>query len=320
MSSTDLVIQIEHLAAEPAAWLAQRCRLVACARDDSRFFGFLAEARGLVVRTYTVVDEALLDAAPALRVVGRGGAGLDNIDLAACRARDIEVVYTPEANTQAVVEYVLCLLASVLRRAVSLDEPVGADVWRRLRADLAGPRQMSELTLGVLGLGRIGSRLAEVAAAIGFERVLYNDLVEIPAARRHGAVPVPVERLFGEADVVSVHIDGRPGNRRFVDRHLIGCMKPGVILINTSRGFVVENLALAEFLRANPEALALLDVHEQEPFAGTYPLLGLDNARLYPHLAAATRRADVNMSWVVRDVAAVLAGARPRHPAPSQLW
>jgi phosphoglycerate dehydrogenase-like enzyme len=316
MADGDLVIQTEHLAEEPAAWLAQRFRLEVCATDDPRFSGFLGQARGLVVRTYTIVDEKLLDAAPALRVVGRAGVGLDNIDVGACRARDVEVVYTPAANTQAVVEYVFCLLGSVLRPAVSLDEPVNAELWRQLRAERSGQRQMSEQTLGILGLGRIGSRVAEVAAAFGFDRALYNDLVEIPAARRYGAVSVPVEGLFAEADIVSLHIDGRPSNRHFVGRHLIGCMKPDAIMINTSRGFVVENLALAEFLGSNPDALALLDVHEQEPFEASYPLLGLANAKLYPHLAAATQRAHVDMSWVVRDVVTVLDGGRPRHPAP----
>jgi phosphoglycerate dehydrogenase-like enzyme len=241
---------------------------------------------------------------------------VDNIDVAACRARGVEVVYTPDANTQAVVEYVLSLLGPVLRRQISLAEAVDKGRWQQLRAELSSPRQMSELTLGILGLGRIGGRLAEVAAAIGFGRVLYNDLVEIPPARRHGAVSVPVESLFSEADIVSLHVDGRPSNRHFVGRRLIGYLKPGVTLVNTSRGFVVENQALAGFLRDNPEALALLDVHDPEPFDGTYPLLGLANARLSPHLAAATGRADLNMSWVVRDVAAVLDGDPPQHPAP----
>jgi phosphoglycerate dehydrogenase-like enzyme len=312
----DLVIQAEHLAPEPAAWLAGRCSLVACTADDPAFEGLLAQARGLVVRTYTAVDAPMLARAPGLRVVGRAGVGVDNIDVAACRARGIEVVYTPDANTQAVVEYVLCLLTGAVRHPVSLAEPVEPGRWKQMRADLSSPRQLSELTLGILGLGRIGSRLAEVSAAIGFAGILYNDLLEIPPQGRHGAVPVPVERLFADADVVTLHVDGRPSNRRFVGRRLIGSMKPQVVLINTSRGFVVDNLALAAFLRDNPRALALLDVHEPEPFDRGYPLLGLDNARLYPHLAAATRLADVNMSWVVRDVAAVLEGDRPRYPAP----
>ncbi len=93
-------------------------------------------------------------------------------------------------------------------------------------------------------------------------------------------------------------------------------MNPEVVFVNTSRGFIVDSLALAAFLKGHPRALAILDVHEPEPFDATYPLLGLDNAWLTPHLAASTNRADLNMSWVVRDVAAVLEGKRPRYPAP----
>ncbi|MHC4416508.1 MAG: NAD(P)-dependent oxidoreductase [Planctomycetota bacterium] len=316
MSDADLVVQTEHLTEEAAAWLGRRCRLVVCRHDDPQLAGVLGDAAGLVVRTYTVVDEVMLDAAPRLRVVGRAGAGLDNIDVAACRSRGVEVVYTPDANTQAVVEYVVSLLAGVLRPGLALAEPVDRDRWRRLRAQKPDRPQMNELTLGILGLGRIGRRLAEVARAIGFARVLFNDLLEIPPTRRHGAVPVAVERLFAQSDVVNIHIDGRPANRHFVGLDLIGRMKPDVIFVNTSRGFVVDSLSLATFLEAHPHALALLDVHEREPFDETYPLLGLPNGRLYPHAGASTERADLNMSWVVRDVVAVLEGRRPEYPAP----
>jgi phosphoglycerate dehydrogenase-like enzyme len=314
-----LVIQTEHLADVAASWLARRCRLVRCAVDDTRFSGLLADVRGLVVRTYTDVNATLLAAAPRLRVVGRAGAGLDNIDVAACRDRGVEVVYTPDANTQAVVEYVLGLLLTGLERGAAMHEPVDAAAWKRLRACRPDQRQMSEMTLGILGLGRIGRRMAEVAAAIGFQRVLYNDLQDFPPGERRDGVPVPAPRLFAESDVVSVHIDGRPSNRHFVGRDLIGCMRPDVIFVNTSRGFVVDSSALAEFLAANAGALALLDVHEAEPFGATYSLLGLPNARLFPHLGAATPRADLEMSWVVRDVVAVLEGETPKFPAPGEV-
>ncbi len=316
MSDRATVIQTEHLAREAAEWISRRHRLVVCPATDPAFGAALAEASALVVRTYTVVDAPLLAAAPVLRVVGRAGNGLDNIDVAACRARGVEVVYTPDANTQAVVEYVIGLLAGALLQPRPLTEPVDAKRWAALRTDTRGRRQMSELVLGILGLGRIGKRLAAAARAIRFARVLYNDLEAVPPRARHGAAEVPVERLFAESDVVSIHVDGRRSNRHFVDGALLGRMKPGVILINTSRGFVVDSLSLADFLRGHPEALALLDVHEREPFPGDYPLLGLPNARLYPHLAASTRQADLAMSWVVRDVAAVLEGRAPRHPAP----
>lgn len=316
MNADVTVIQTEHLAAEAAAWLAERCTLRALPVDDAGFEAALAGAHGLLVRTYTAVNAALLDRAPNLRVVGRAGAGCDNIDVAGCRARNVEVVYTPNANTQAVVEYVTGLLLTALRVPVALTEPVDPDRWRQLRAATRHGRQLSELTLGILGLGRIGRRLAEVAGVIGVAGVLYNDLLDIPADQRFGAVPATADRVFGESDIVSIHVDGRAENRHFVAGDLIAAMRPDVILINTSRGYVVDSAALRAFLRGHPGALALLDVHEPEPFGDDYPLLGLPNARLLPHLAASTMRAHLDMSWVVRDVAAVLEGRRPRYPAP----
>lgn len=315
LNAQPLVIQTEHLSSEAASWLAGRCRLEVCDHADPRFEALLAEASGLVVRTYTIVDEAMLAKAPKLKAVGRAGVGLDNIDVAACRRRGIEVVYTPDANTQAVVEYVIALLSDALRPRVVLTQAVDDAAWNRLRRDTVAARQMSELTLGILGLGRVGSRLATAARTIGF-RVLYNDLREIPIASRQGAEPVPVERLFAESDVISIHIDGRAANRNFVGGRLLGLMKSGVLLINTSRGFVVDNLALASFLKSDLKALAMLDVHEPEPFGSDYPLLGLPNARLYPHLASRTDTAMNNMSWVVRDVLAVLEGRPAAFPAP----
>jgi len=303
------------LSAEAAQWLARRCNLVVCSHDDPKFSEVVAEAVGLVVRTYTTVDQRLLDGAPKLKVVGRAGAGLDNIDIAACRARSVEVVYTPDANTQAVVEYVITLLSNALRPRVTLTTPVNSDDWKYLRAQTVGQRQMSDLTLGLLGLGRVGKRLAEVAGAIGMN-VIYNDLLEVPLDQRFGARSVDVQQLFTESDVVSLHVDGRDSNRCFVDAELMSRMKPDVVFINTSRGFVVDSSALADFLRAHPQALAMLDVHEPEPFDSDYPLLGISNARLYPHLASRTEAAMLNMSWVVKDVAAVLEGENPRYSAP----
>jgi len=315
MTGKPIIVQSEHLADEAVRWLHERCDLRAVAYDAPEFPDVLAHAHALIVRTYTKVDHAMLENAPVLRVVGRAGTGLDNIDVAACRARGIQVVYAPQANTQAVVEYVIQLICDSIRPRVTLDQPVGAGEWRRLRSEIVGRNQFSDLTVGVLGLGRIGRRVAQVAAAIGAD-VLFNDLLDIPPELRSGAEPVPVEDLFRHAHVVSVHIDARTGNRHFVGSWYIDRMRRDVIFINTSRGFVVDNVALAQFLRAHPEALAHLDVHDPEPFDDSYPLLGLPNARLYPHLAGRTDTALSNMSWVVRDVIAVLEGASPRFPAP----
>lgn len=274
------------------------------------FHALLPEADALIVRTYTQVDDALLRAAPRLRVVGRAGVGLDNIDIEACRHRSIEVVHTPDANTQAVVEYVIALMCDAIRPRAALDGAVDGSTWRRLRAEVVGRRQLDECTLGILGLGRIGSRMAQVGQAIGM-RTIFRDLREIPVAERAGAEPVEIEALFEAADVLTVHVDGRPENRGFIDATLIDRLRPDVIFINTSRGFVVDHVALGAFLRAHPAAMALLDVHEPEPIEADHPLLSLPNAHLFPHLASRTESAMRRMSWVVRDVATKLGVGEP---------
>jgi D-3-phosphoglycerate dehydrogenase len=295
------VIQTEHLSPAAAAWLGERARLVVAAAGSPGFEAAAPEAAGLVVRTYTRVDDALLDRLPRLRVVGRAGVGLDNVDVEACRRRGIACFNTPDANTQAVVEYVTCLLCDALRPRLFLEQPVSRARWDEIRQEVVGRRQMSELALGILGTGRIGRRVAEVARAIGFT-VRCCDLVEVPERDRHGAEQVDAATLFAESDVITVHVDGRASNAGFVGASLIGRMRPEAVLVNTSRGFVVDHAALAAWLRANPGAQALLDVHDPEPFDASNPLLGLPNAHLAPHLASRTDAAMEAMSWVVRDV------------------
>ncbi len=315
MEDKPVVIQSEHLADSAAQWLNQRCRLWNIQHDEAGFAEAIAKADGLVVRTYTIVDEALLRRATKLRVVGRAGVGLDNIDVPACRKRGIEVVYTPDSNTQAVVEYVFGLICDAIRPRAQVTTSIGAAEWNRLRSQTVGQRQMNELTLGILGFGRIGRRIAQIAGAFGV-RTLFNDLLEIPDELHFGAVPTSVQSLFEQSDVLSIHIDGRTSNRRFIGRELINKMRNDVLFINTSRGFVVDNIALGEFLVEHAHAEARLDVHEPEPIDESYPLLSLPNAKLYPHLAGRTEQAMLNMSWVVRDVWAVLEGREPRSPAP----
>lgn len=319
MSDRPLVIQTEHLDEAAAAWLGQRCELAACAPEEEPRFGeLLGRAAGLVIRTYTRVDERLLARAPGLRVVGRAGVGLDNVDLAACAAAGVAVVHTPAANTRAVVEYVFALLLDVVRPRVALEAALDVKAWKQLRAGLIAPRQLAGLTLGIVGFGKIGSQVGRVGAALDM-RVIYHELVEIDEAGRGGAAPASLEALLGESDVISVHVDERPGNRHLFAAAQFARCRPDLVFINTSRGFVVDAVALAEFLKANPNARAALDVHEPEPFGPAYPLLGLPNALLSPHLAAATAQAHANMSWVVRDVWRVLSGERAEFEAKSGL-
>lgn len=313
-----LAIITEHLDKDAAAWLgeASRCEIVRCDSADAAFGDLLARAEALVIRTYTVVNEALLKRAPKLKVVGRAGVGLDNVDVAACKARGVTVVSTPDANTRAVVEYVFALLLDATRPRVFLEQSLEPSEWKSLRNELLAKKQLCELTLGIYGFGRIGTQVARAAAGLGM-RAVYHDLLEIPESKRFGAAPVSRDELLRSADLLTVHVDGRKSNRNLIDGAAMRLMKPGVIFVNTSRGFVVHAAALAEFMRAHVEsgAQALLDVHEPEPFTDAYPLMGISNVHLSAHIASSTALAHSNMSWVVRDVWRVLSGEQPEFAA-----
>jgi len=311
MTARPLVLQTEHLDAKAAAWLAERCELVKIAPEDAGFAAMLGKADGLVIRTYTQVNAKFLDSAPRLRVVGRAGVGLDNVDQKACAARNIAVFNTPDANSTAVVEYVLALILDATRPRLFLPHALEIKEWRAVREQCKARRQLREMTLGIYGLGRIGKRLARVATALEMP-VIYCDLLEIPVDERHGAVPVSREELCAQADILTVHVDGRAGNRHLLNADAFGRCKSDVVFINAARGFLIDNHALADFMLGHPGAQALLDVHDPEPFDAMYPLLDIKNVHLAPHLAAATELANEMMSWVVRDVWGVLGAGEGR--------
>ena len=312
--TTPLVIQAEELDAEPAAWLAERCELVVCRYDDPGFGALLARADGLIVRTYTQVTAELLDAAPKLRVVARAGVGVDNIDLPACWGRGVVVVNTPGANTRAVVEFVVASVLDAIRPRLFLHQAIDKAEWGATRKGLEAPLQLADATVGILGLGRIGTQIARAMGAMDAS-VIYHDLREIDEAQRAGAEPVGRDELFERADILTVHVDGRRSNYHILDASAFARMKPGVVFVNSSRGFVVDPVACAEFFVDHPDAMAILDVHDPEPIVDTSPLLEIDNVHLSPHIAGGTRAAKRGMGWVVRDVWRVLTGEAPEHPA-----
>ncbi|MFP4143838.1 MAG: NAD(P)-dependent oxidoreductase [Phycisphaeraceae bacterium] len=311
-----VVVITETLADKPAEWLGKRAELVWVGLDDpDALQAALARADALLVRTYTQVTGELLDQAPNLKVVGRAGVGLDNIDLDAARERGMPVVYTPDANTQAVVEYVFGLLLDVLRPRTELTR-TSADRFHELRKSEVG-EQLDQLTLGILGFGRIGKRVGEVAHAIGMNLKVCDLL---PEAELRKAVDYPFafvshDELYARSDIVTLHVDGRPANRHLLDREALGKLKPHCLLVNAARGMLVDAEALADWARAHARATAVLDVHDPEPPPADYPLWGLDNVHLLPHLASRTDAALDNMSWVVRDIWAVLEGRSPQFPA-----
>src|SRR3954465_14178260 len=178
-SRRPVVVMTEHSDPVPLAWLRERADLREVGVEDPSFASNLAVAEGLLVRTYTQVNDALLVKAPKLRVVGRGGVGLENIDVAACRRRGIEVVYTPDANTLAVGDFVFGYMIQLLRPWCYFRERAyEAKEFKRVRASVRG-RQLTELTLGILGMGRVGRRVGKIAAEGFGMRVIYNDVLDV---------------------------------------------------------------------------------------------------------------------------------------------
>jgi D-3-phosphoglycerate dehydrogenase len=168
-------------------------------------------------------------------------------------------------------------------------------------------------------MGRVGRRVGHIAANGFGMRVIYNDLVDVSGLLDFPAEPVDKPALYRQSDVLSLHVDMRPGNENLVGREQIALMKPSAVLVNTSRGEVLDVAALAEALREKRLAGSALDVFWPEPPKADFPLLGMENVLLTPHVAARTHTAMENMSWVVRDVVEVLEGRPPKYPAPRRM-
>ncbi len=317
MTSTQPRIVIaEGCEPAPLAWLKERAQVAQLAADHPNFAEQLLLADGLMVRTYTQVNGNLLKRAPKLRVVGRGGVGLENIDVQVCRGGGVEVVYTPNANTDAVADFVFGYMLQLLRPWALFSHSVYAPAeFKRLRNQLRG-RQLNELTLGILGMGRVGRRVGNIAARGFGMRVIYHDLAEVSGHIPYPAEAVDFGALLEQCDVLSIHVDMRPGNQNLVGEAQLARLKTDAIVINTSRGEVLDAAALAGALRQKRLSGAALDVYHPEPPGGDFPLLGLENVLLTPHLAARTQTALDNMCWVVRDMLGVLAGQAPQYPAP----
>lgn len=315
MLPNQLAIVAEQLDDQAFDWLAERVQAVRAPWGSEEFERLLPAATALIVRSYATVDQSLLDRAPNLKVIARAGVALDRFDLNACRAANVTVVHTPTANAQAVTELVFAYMLDATRyRAFIETPPETPEDWNDLRAELTSPRQLSDCTLGILGLGQIGKRVARAAHAFNIQTI-YHDLADIPQSKREHAAPVSFDELLDRANILTIHVDNRPSNRHIINAEALANLDEHAIIINTSRGFVADPLALAAFLRDNPQAQAMLDVHDPEPIQPNDPLLNLDNACLSPHIGAATRTAHANMSKVVEDVYAVLKGATPTHPA-----
>lgn len=276
--------------------------------QPQRLHAALSDCRALVVRNRTQVRGEVLDAAPQLRVVGRLGVGLDNIDVPACAARDVRVCPATGANDLAVAEYVICAAMLLLRRAWFATDAVTAGKWPRM--DLIG-RELAGKRLGLVGFGAIARLTARKARALDMVVAACDPFIEPQHEAWHGTERLELAQLLEASDVVSVHTPLTPQTRNLIDAAAIARMRPGSILVNAARGGVLDESALIEALSSGRLGGAALDVFQSEPLTAETgdAWRNLPNLVLTPHIAGVTEESNVRVSQVVaRAVRDTLSG------------
>lgn len=247
----------------------------------------LADADGLVVRSAVQVDDNLLAAAPKLRVIGRAGVGVDNIDAEAATRRGIVVMNTPGANAVAVAELTIGLMLALGRMLPKANSTMHAGKWEK--KSLQGT-ELRGKKFGILGLGRIGLEVARRARSFGMELIGHDPFVSAAVARENAIKLVSVEELFRESDYLTLHVGLTPQTSGIINEKTLATMKKGVRIINCARGELIVEEALAEALKSGHVGGAALDVFHQEPPKNS-PFFGLDNVILTPHIAGSTAEA-----------------------------
>jgi D-3-phosphoglycerate dehydrogenase len=247
----------------------------------------LADADALVVRSAVQVDDALMEYAPKLRVVGRAGVGVDNIDAEAATRRGIVVMNTPGANAVAVAELTICLMLALARKLPVANAGMHAGRWEK--KSLQGA-ELRGKTLGILGLGRIGLEVAKRAKGFGLEIIGSDPFVSAAVARENGIKLVTLDELIAGSDYITLHVGLTAQTTGVINAKTIAKMKKGVRIINCARGELIEDAALVEGLKSGQVAGAALDVFAVEPAKST-PYGELDNVILTPHIAGSTGEA-----------------------------
>ncbi len=272
-----------------------------------------ARAVGVITRT-SPVYAAEIARAHHLKVIGKHGVGVDNIALDAARARDIPVVNTPGANADAVAELVLGLALAAARHVATADRLLRAGALAQ--APLPSGRELRERRLGIVGFGEVGRRVADLfRRAFAAPVIAFDPALAAEAIARSGAEPAPsLTALLAASDIVSLHLPLSAATRGLIGAPELGAMREGSILINTARGGIVDEPALAAALVAGRPAAAASDVFVTEPPPPDHPLLQLPNFIATPHIGAATDEALDRVGFLVVDqVLEVLAGKPPRH-------
>ena len=271
------------------------------ADNQSEIPALMSGVQVLVVRNRTTVNEALLGEAPDLRLVGRLGVGLDNIDLSACEVRGIEVAPVTGANTRSVAEYVVASAMVLLRGAFRANSMMTSGAWPR--AACVG-RETAGRVLGLIGFGTIAQKTAELAAGLSMKIVAYDPFLPADDAAWKGVQRMELGGVLGVADVVSLHVPLNSKTRHLISAGELAQMKSGAVLVNAARGGVVDDAALAASIRSGHLGGAALDVFETEPLTAETAAIfdGLSNLVLTPHVAGVTQDSNVRVSKMIADI------------------
>ena len=278
-------------------------------RDE--LIDIIPEYDALVVRSGTEVTDDVLAVAGKLRVVGRAGVGIDNIDIKAASMRGILVMNTPGANSLARAELTMALMLAVSRNILPAHDSLKAGEWRR--NEFIG-NQLHHKVLGCIGFGRVGKLVAERARAFGMDVLAYDPWAFEETAREFGILLVDLDDLLAQSDYVTLHATLTPETTQLINEETIGRMKDGAILINTARGKLVDEQALAAALKSGKLAAAAIDVYSSEPPPPDHPLIGLPNVIHIPHLGASTHEAEQEVgTMIARQVVSALRGTDFSH-------
>jgi D-3-phosphoglycerate dehydrogenase len=278
---------------------------IAVGLEHHELMARLGRAAGLIVRSATHVDAAMIAAAPELQVIGRAGVGVDNIDVDAATQAGVMVVNAPDANTVSAAEHTIALLLAQARHIAEADASLRAGAWERKRFKGV---ELSGKTLGILGLGRIGTLVAMRASAFGMRLLAYDPYVTDERVRTIGAQRASLQEVFAGSDFVTIHLPRNGDTLGLIDAAALSAMKPGVRLVNVARGGIVDESALADAIRSGHVGGAAIDVFAEEPTTDS-PLFSLRQVVVTPHLGASTQEAQDKAGLAVAEaVVAALNG------------
>jgi len=291
--------------------------------SSNQVLELLPQVHGVILGGGLTLGAAEMDRAENLEVIGRHGVGLDNVDVAAASERGIPVVFTPYGPTESTAEHALLLILATARRLSQLDRAVRSGSFHIQDQPQAMGHEVEGKTLGVVGFGRIGQRLAEMCrAALRMSVYVFDPYLDPERVSEWGATYLEdLIELASKVDILSIHTPLTPETYHLINRDVLRSMKPGAILINAARGAVVDEAALIEALQEGHLGGAGLDVYDPEPPAPDNPLFQLDQVVLTPHVASFTDEGRRRMGLtVVEDTLRVLRGELPQYLANPEVW